>query len=165
VQAYISAAGIANVLDMFDEAVKLVHGAGRIGGMEDAKRNAFAFAQASLGDLELAERSVKGIQQNGGMQEYVGRANRGLIAFRRGLIELGKEEYSAALRGFRAIHNQEMEASALVYFAYELAKANERPEAQVKLEEFDDLRKKIKLANVDSLGARIAAKVKAMDLK
>jgi len=161
-QAYISAAGAANILEMFADAVQFLERAVRIGGVTVPIRNAFAFAQASVGNLDVAERILNNIPEAAGVNYYVAKANLGLVAFRRGLVGAAKERYLEALSGFRRISNQEMEATALVYFSYELQRANELSEAERRLKEFDELRKKIKLANIDTLGRLISSRLKSV---
>ena len=161
-QAYASAAAVANILDMFEEALRFVEKAVRVAGVDDQTRNAFSFAQASLGNLEVAELTVERIPETAGLQYYVARANQGLIAFRRGNIEEGKEHYLAALSGFRKLSNKELEASALLYFSYELRLAGQVVEAQRRFQEFNELKKKVKLGNVDSLGERMAVKMEGV---
>jgi tetratricopeptide (TPR) repeat protein len=132
-QAYTSAAGAANILEMFAEAIQFLERAVRIGGITVPIRNAFAFAQASIGNLDVAERILNNIPEAAGVNYYVEKANLGLVAFRRGLVGAAKEKYLEALGGFRRISNQEMEATALVYFSYELQRANELSEAERRL--------------------------------
>ena len=159
IQAYASAAAVANVLDRFEDSLKFVEKAFRVGLIDDQTRNAFSFAHASLGNLEVADLSARAIPETAGLQYYVARANRGLIAFRRGQIVVAKEEYSAALAGLRKLANKELEASALLYLAYELRRVGQIEKSQRKLREFDEVKKTVKLANVDALGDRMTAKI------
>jgi tetratricopeptide (TPR) repeat protein len=162
-QAYASAAAVANVLDKFHEAIQFTSAAAKISAISDPLLNAYAFAQASLGNLDAAERSLRRLSDAKGLQHHVAKANLGLIAFRRGDVETAQKEYKEALSGFRKIANREMEAVALIYFAYELRRADQVSDAEMRFNEFVDLGKRTKLPSyIETISKRIVAKMESM---
>jgi len=130
-RAHSFAAASANTLDFFHEAIEIC----RLGIRHDPKspslRNSLAFALASTGKLLEAEQSLTEAAQ---LSEYtdlnrlVADANRGLIAFRRGQLDVGAGLYQKAIAGFRRLGFDQTALIAQAYLTREAVKAN-HPEA------------------------------------
>jgi tetratricopeptide (TPR) repeat protein len=164
-QAYAYAAAIANTLFRFEEAVNIINNAPWIGRRSAPILNAYAYAQASLGNLDVAERSLRPLSGIKDLQGSVALANFGMIAFRRQEKDLGKQKYREAIDLFRKAANRELEAAALLYFAYELDFAGESDELHRVFDEFESVRDKIKqsnakLSNVEALEKLVTGKMR-----
>jgi tetratricopeptide (TPR) repeat protein len=84
---------------------------------------------ASLGKIAEAEALLRHMSPDADERDLlIAKANRGLVSFRAGAIEEGKQLYGEAIDGFKRLGEQYLLASARVYFAREAAKA-EIPEA------------------------------------
>lgn len=81
------------------------------------------FCHASIGNLDDAEQLLDAVDWTATDEtsQYVALANRGLIAFRRGLPEEGRARYTAAISGFQRAADRGSAAAAKVYLAREEA--------------------------------------------
>jgi hypothetical protein len=159
--AYASAAVAANVMEEFDEALKISRRGLALVHRSEALFNTIAFALACTGDLHSAEVVGSKIPNvEGDVQSLVSSANRGLIALRRGQIERGKALYNEAISGFRRGGHKEMEASANLYFASELVRSGELQEVSSRLETAIAINKNIKRKYIEIIAARVGNQLK-----
>jgi len=92
------------------------------------------FALACSGRTDEAERILERIPHDGGDLTHVAEANRGLIAFRRGLPDIGIPQYRLAIAGFRNSGDLGNEQIAMAYLAREAVRAND-PQAKAFVDE------------------------------
>jgi tetratricopeptide (TPR) repeat protein len=95
-----------------------------------------AFALACMGRLDEAERILETIPNEGGLWSLVSEANRGLIAFRRHLNDLGVQQYRVAIAGFHKLNDAGNERIARSFLAREAVLAGD-PQAKAFIDEAD----------------------------
>jgi hypothetical protein len=125
IRPYEFSSGIAGMLDEYEMSDEL--GKRGLAIRPDAATllNARAFAHASMGKVQEAEKILRRISiAEGEHQWYVTQANRGLLAFRTGNIGFGMTLYRNAIEGFRRKGNYHAATLAAIYFARESARAN-----------------------------------------
>lgn len=118
--------------------------------------NNYAFALAKIGRTEEAKKVLDAVDMREASTEekLIITATRGLICFREGHAEEGRELYASAVRGFEAIRNSRVVAIATYYWAVEEKRINsENAESKIKeakkgierykVFEFEDLAKKL----------------------
>jgi tetratricopeptide (TPR) repeat protein len=117
-------ASTAGLIEEFDEAHELATQGLSIRPGAPKLVNAGAFALASLGKTVEAEVLLRQMSPDADERNLlIAKANRGLISFRAGAIDQGKQLYGEAIEGFQRLGEQYLSASARVYFAREAAKA------------------------------------------
>lgn len=163
VMAYAGAASAANVIERFSEALDLA----KRGLLHDRNcshlLNSVAFASACRGELDAADNALKTIPSDGSDMHFIAEANRGLIAFRRGSLDVGVQFYSNAILGFDKINNHELKASALAYLAYELARAHMIDRAKNFLQASADINRTVNSPAVSLIAGRATHLLKALE--
>ncbi len=122
--AYRGAASAAIMLERYEEAERLIErGLKHSPDLQELTID-LAFARASQDRLDDAERLFDTIEtKNDDNRRCIVGANRGLIALRRGQVDLGRQHYKDAILGFRQKGLVENEKLARVYFAKEAVRA------------------------------------------
>jgi tetratricopeptide (TPR) repeat protein len=153
--AYGTAASFANVIENFDKAKDIASKGLALKKDAPGILNALAFAAACQGDLIRASDYLARLPMEDDTQNAIADANRGLIAMRTGKLDEGRKHYRSAIASMRRIENHELEASATVYFAYELARAGLADESADTISTAKEKNRFMKLASVDLIIQRI----------
>ena len=85
--------------------------------------NGYAFALAHLGNIEKAEKSLDAIGNENEGVWFVSQANRGLLAMRKGRVDIGLDYYGKAINGFQKLGDWRSADIARIYRAREAALA------------------------------------------
>jgi len=128
-RAHVAAVAAASVMEDYARTLELANEGLKFDpGSVSILRNT-VYALACSGAMDEAERILEAMEPEDRIAAHVKEANRGLIAFRRQLIEIGIGHYHAAVAGFKREQNFELECVALAYLAREAVRAN-APKAQ-----------------------------------
>jgi Tfp pilus assembly protein PilF len=119
-RAYMVAAAFASILEDFTQADKLARDGLRYNPKSVPLNNSLVFSLARQGKLDAAEAELQKMSDVDDPQgKLVAEANRGLIAMRRGNLDLGETLYRRVISRFRQEKMFEAVATAHAYFAYE----------------------------------------------
>ena len=122
-RAHVAAVAAAGVLEDFDRVIELANVALKFDPTSAPILHNKVYALACVGHLDDAEKLLELTDKIGGHVAHVGEANRGLIAMRRGLTEIGLAHYKSAIAGFKRDNALYAERSASSFLAREAARA------------------------------------------
>lgn len=128
-RAYVAGVTAASAEELFDQTIRLADRGLKYDPHSTAILGNKVFALASIGRVDEAERVLEMIPHDDGVVTHVAEANRGLIAFRRGLNDIGIQQYRLAIAGFRRANDVRHEGIALSYLAREAVRADD-PQAK-----------------------------------
>jgi tetratricopeptide (TPR) repeat protein len=147
-RAYIAGVAAASASQNYSRTILLANRGLRFDPHSKPILNNKVFALACSGSLDEAERILESISIDDGPNTSVAEANRGLIAFRRGLNDFGIAQYRLAISGFNRIGDVGNERIAYAYLAREAVRSND-PQAKAFVDEAEG-----KLAKADAPQAR-----------
>ncbi|WGJ13638.1 hypothetical protein QEV83_13180 [Methylocapsa sp. D3K7] len=153
--AYATAAGFANVIENFGKAKDIASKGLALKKDAPSLLNALAFSAACQGDLIKASDYLVSLPTDDDAQNAIADANQGLIAMRTGNFDEGRKNYRNAITTMKRINNRELEVSATIYFAYELARAGLADESAEAVSIAKEKNRILKLANVNLIIQRI----------
>lgn len=132
----------STVLEDYDKAIQIIE-RGRLASPSDfLLNNNLAFSYASKGDIIKAEKALDAIshQQLSETEIATSLATKGLIEYRKGHSEIGKNLYNASIEKFKKLKDQRAISLATFFMA--------REESKAKSKDGDDLyTKALQLAN------------------
>ena len=120
IRPYEFGASTASITDEFEKALSFARRGLRIRPGAPRLVNSAAFALASLNYVNEAKEILRTLSRERDDKEaFIAEANWGLVAFRKGDVEQGRQHYLAAILGFEGLNLPGLVASARVYLARE----------------------------------------------
>lgn len=135
----------ASVFENYKDAISFAEFGLRSNPNDKHLLNNLAFAAAKSGDILLAQDTLRQIhsQTLTGEEKVVFLATTGLVAYRSGLTDIGRNCYNQAIKHAKIIQDDEREIQAQVYLALEESRIQSNDaksmclEAVAKLKDFD----------------------------